>query len=61
MAKMAPKMPMKMAMKKYEDSPADKKADKAGAKKMAMAAKSSGKGKMPAFLMGKGAMGKGKK
>lgn len=64
MAKMTPKMSPKMAMKKYEGSAADKKADMAGAKKM-MAGKPSapakGKGKMPAFLMGKGMMGKGKK
>lgn len=50
---MKPKMNMKMAMKKYEDSPADMKADKAGAKKMMGKPAAKGKGKMPAFLMGK--------
>lgn len=52
---MKPKMSMKMAMKKYEDSPADMKVDKVGAKKMMMMGKpaAKGKGKMPAFLMGK--------
>jgi hypothetical protein len=48
------KMPMKMAMKKYEGSAADMKADKPGAKKMmGKAGPAKGKGKMPAFLMGK--------
>lgn len=48
------KMTMKAAMKKYEGSAADMKADKAGAKKMmAKGAPAKGKGKMPAFMMGK--------
>jgi hypothetical protein len=51
---MMTKKPMgsKMSMKKYGDSPMGMKAGKAGAKKAAP----KGKGKMPAFLMGKKGM-----
>ena len=48
--KKAMPMGLKKAMGKYEGSPADMKTD---SKKMPKGVPTKGKGKMPAFLMGK--------